>query len=688
VRYLGYTLSIVHKIMNKSGQSIIEYLLITILVIIGVVVMGPYVIRSTNAHFKLWDEGIQDSYKEHITQASRNDVPAITSNCVCTDTMGDCGNSGAGSQCAATERVWNHNCVPQYCDEKPSSFCKYDPGDGTTTDPGCCVKGPNGCGNFPLPINTTTGLVDISLETTAQNPPVPPQPGNCYYGQQIIASQCGANASMTCQPSTSCPGPSCLGILPTGIAVCGGTGSTQDSNLDRDYSYTYSLKCDSITKCQYIWNPCLARPFTFPRPQGYWTHSFQGDNWDRINPNGTCAAYGFPWGGWAEPSNRGYTISPPGTISTEGFSNGPYGNDYFINFMNQTTGATIPPTQQGSTYTYTNAQIASSVATGQFPFSFNGYTAGWDFQGGDNSWTDVYCYQSVPHAPDPDSIDTAVQNGYTAGQAPYTGTNPSNATMCPNNPVAPTYTSFVAPSFGTVDAHGNPVNDGNCDYKTKNTTCQAYCNPGYTNLDPWGDSAVFGNPAMGPCTPNICKGPSSSPNPNNQILPSNSTLCPNGGALPQGWYTTPYSQVTDQTHCDGSSPCQTYCNRGYCLDLRTPSKGCVNSDPTSPNYDPADAAYCTVCQPLTDVCVIPGGCTVSTELNYNFSLTSAGSTAKGCTQTTPAVCGACPTGWTTASGGAPSMACSSTGNGTWGPLQGGCIPPPGTDTSTSISTSP
>jgi hypothetical protein len=50
--FLGYTLFIDNKIMNKRGQSIIEYALIAVLVILGIYFMGPYVLRSVGAHFK------------------------------------------------------------------------------------------------------------------------------------------------------------------------------------------------------------------------------------------------------------------------------------------------------------------------------------------------------------------------------------------------------------------------------------------------------------------------------------------------------------------------------------------------------------------------------------------------------------------------------------------------------------
>jgi len=48
--------------MNERGQSIIEYTLIAVLVILGIVYMGPYALRSVNAYFKLWDDSVQDSF--------------------------------------------------------------------------------------------------------------------------------------------------------------------------------------------------------------------------------------------------------------------------------------------------------------------------------------------------------------------------------------------------------------------------------------------------------------------------------------------------------------------------------------------------------------------------------------------------------------------------------------------------
>ena len=52
---------------KKQGQSLVEYALIVIIVIFGIVMMGPYVLRSIQAHFKMWDDQVQDSHNERFT---------------------------------------------------------------------------------------------------------------------------------------------------------------------------------------------------------------------------------------------------------------------------------------------------------------------------------------------------------------------------------------------------------------------------------------------------------------------------------------------------------------------------------------------------------------------------------------------------------------------------------------------
>jgi hypothetical protein len=231
--FLGYTLSIDNKIMKKLGQSIIEYILIAVLVILGIVIMGTYVLRSTNAHFKLWDEGIQDSYTENLNQAPVNDVPYISSNCTYTDNNAGCGSGLAGSQCGVTQRIVNHNSSPQGCDGEPASYC--------VNDPSCCNTPVSGnCGTMPIP---STGLPaggackSSSEGNNICTPASAADPSNCYYGQRIWGYQCGPNTSIQCVKDSTCD-PQCLGILSPDAAYCGSGTITPPTNLPPNYPLT------------------------------------------------------------------------------------------------------------------------------------------------------------------------------------------------------------------------------------------------------------------------------------------------------------------------------------------------------------------------------------------------------------------------------------------------------------------
>ncbi len=52
----------------KKAQTTLEYAMIIMLVILSIVVMGPYVIRSVNAHMRSW---------EVSTDQARDDMSAI-----------------------------------------------------------------------------------------------------------------------------------------------------------------------------------------------------------------------------------------------------------------------------------------------------------------------------------------------------------------------------------------------------------------------------------------------------------------------------------------------------------------------------------------------------------------------------------------------------------------------------------
>ncbi len=210
----------------------IEYALIAVLVILGIVFMGPYVLRSVNAHFKLWDEGVQDSFTENLTQAPVSIIPNITTNCVCTDSDGGCGSS-TSLQCGANQRIYNHTCIPvdSQCDGEPTFKCVND-------DSCCTTYFPQSCGTVPCPAGGCSG---------APTSP-PPAPNNCYYGQRIYATQC-SDLPVQCNTDSACD-PLCRGILSRGALYCATNSTTAPTSLLQTYGISYVATCPSNPTCQ------------------------------------------------------------------------------------------------------------------------------------------------------------------------------------------------------------------------------------------------------------------------------------------------------------------------------------------------------------------------------------------------------------------------------------------------------
>ncbi len=172
----------------------IEYSLVLILVILGIVIMGPYVLRAVDAHFKLWDQGVKDSFTEHLKQDDSVQIN-LTSNCICTSTPGLCGNP-TGTYCGAGFREFDTNCNIQGCNGAAGdAYC--------VSDTSCCGYHAAGCGDFTC----LAGGCAVS----PTNPP--PSSDDCYWGQQKLASDC-ADLPIRCQVDNNCPLPTCLGQVP------------------------------------------------------------------------------------------------------------------------------------------------------------------------------------------------------------------------------------------------------------------------------------------------------------------------------------------------------------------------------------------------------------------------------------------------------------------------------------------
>ncbi|MEW5895360.1 MAG: hypothetical protein AB1650_06360 [Candidatus Omnitrophota bacterium] len=108
-----------------SGQSILEYCAIATIIIVGILAMGPYVVRSVNSYFKSAEEQAQDSFRERIEHApltAAEDVMYLGPDCVCA--FGGYDSCGDGIECARNQRMGDTDCNFPYCEKE---LVKYYP---------------------------------------------------------------------------------------------------------------------------------------------------------------------------------------------------------------------------------------------------------------------------------------------------------------------------------------------------------------------------------------------------------------------------------------------------------------------------------------------------------------------------------------------------------------------------------
>ena len=54
------------KLSNKNAQHLLEYMVLSILIMAGIIIGGPYVIRSWNAQVKGWEDSVVDSMNDPL----------------------------------------------------------------------------------------------------------------------------------------------------------------------------------------------------------------------------------------------------------------------------------------------------------------------------------------------------------------------------------------------------------------------------------------------------------------------------------------------------------------------------------------------------------------------------------------------------------------------------------------------
>lgn len=216
--------------LPPKAQASIEYMTIAVLVVTGIVLMGPYVLRSINAHFKSMDDQVQDSFQEEMAQAPDEDFNL--DGCSCSEwQQGTCGTNGCDRFATHYYKTCGPSlgCETQFPEVGPISECR--------PDVSCCTPWENtGCvpiSECPNPVAGTSGAL---LQTRT-----------CAPGNTDVTEQCAALASCNFI---------CSGRLPANTELCcdpaGPDCEFDDVNLPADlpYQLVSAGGCTDATKCE------------------------------------------------------------------------------------------------------------------------------------------------------------------------------------------------------------------------------------------------------------------------------------------------------------------------------------------------------------------------------------------------------------------------------------------------------
>lgn len=159
--------------MNKNrAQSILELIAMIMFIAATIFIGGPTIIRGVNAHFKLWDDSIQDSYRDPLKEAPPITIPT---NCVCDPPMGGPGLRCGVSPCLVTQRMESVLCNPVGC------------GPALGIDEEYCVDDPTCCDIYRDTLLCGTGT------------PAP----DCPLGERITQRACGTGVTeFSCRPDS------------------------------------------------------------------------------------------------------------------------------------------------------------------------------------------------------------------------------------------------------------------------------------------------------------------------------------------------------------------------------------------------------------------------------------------------------------------------------------------------------
>lgn len=251
---------------TDSGQHTIEFTMLLILIMVGIIMGGPYVIRSWNAHIKGLEDSVVDSINDPLMSAPTQGISPPFCNCGGFENVG-CGpittNIFGGSlTCNETEMLSRRPCSPLDCELSDGS-------QGVTAmcniDASCC----------------TAWVNDNLCGANAFGGPL--VGGACPDGTMQQSRLCGTITGYQCVTDLACVF-NCIGSAPVGAAylgVCGGS----TTGLYVDTPYTYSDVC-SGAKCEIQCNNAADYYATTGAP----TPQVWGWHYSNCAVNGSCGS--------------------------------------------------------------------------------------------------------------------------------------------------------------------------------------------------------------------------------------------------------------------------------------------------------------------------------------------------------------------------------------------------------------
>jgi len=204
-----------------TGQSILEYCAIAMFIVMGILAMGPHVVRSVNAYFKSAEDQARDSIREDLRQARLvgDELNYDLGDCDCSP-LGTpvCGD---GESCALNEQMQSMTCTPASCLEKyealgvPTLRCDAEQTPTTAfTDcfPDCTLFGlKDTCPKSETDLTTALATGNCGWKCCLEAEPViPPQCGKtpATAGKALMKKRCGALLEEVYfwEPSSVCSG--------------------------------------------------------------------------------------------------------------------------------------------------------------------------------------------------------------------------------------------------------------------------------------------------------------------------------------------------------------------------------------------------------------------------------------------------------------------------------------------------